>query len=39
METKYWSGGLNGRDHLEDLGTDRRIIRIDFRAVGWEVVD
>jgi hypothetical protein len=23
---KLWSVNLNGRDHLEDLGVDRRII-------------
>jgi hypothetical protein len=27
------------KNHLEDLGTDGRIIRIAFRAVGCEVVD
>jgi hypothetical protein len=24
---------------LEDVGTDERMISIDFKTVGWEVVD
>jgi len=30
MATKFLSGNLNGRDHLEDLGTDGKI-----RVVQW----
>jgi hypothetical protein len=26
MHTKFWMMNLKGRDHLEDLGIDRRII-------------
>jgi hypothetical protein len=26
MHTKLWSGNLNGRDHLDDLGIDRRVL-------------
>jgi hypothetical protein len=26
MHTKFWLGILNGRDHLEDVGVDGRII-------------
>jgi hypothetical protein len=26
MHTKFWSGNLKGRHHLEDLGVDRRIV-------------
>jgi hypothetical protein len=26
MHTKYWSGNVKGRGHLEDLGIDGRII-------------
>jgi len=25
MHTKFWSEDLNGRDHKEDVGVDRRI--------------
>jgi hypothetical protein len=39
MQTKYWSESLNGREHLEDLGKDGRILRIDFRTVTWDVVE
>jgi len=35
---RVWFGNLNLRDHLEDLGIDERII-MDFKEVGWEVVD
>jgi hypothetical protein len=38
VQANYWSKNLKGRE-LGRLGTDGRIIRIDFRAVGWEVVD
>jgi hypothetical protein len=26
MYTEFWSGNLKGRDHMEDLGVDGRII-------------
>jgi len=26
MHTRFWSENLKGRDHSEDLGTDRKII-------------
>jgi hypothetical protein len=26
MHTKFWLGNLKGRDHLEDLGIDWKII-------------
>jgi hypothetical protein len=26
MQTKFWSGNGNERDHLEDIGVDGRII-------------
>jgi hypothetical protein len=26
MYTKFWSGNLKGRDHLEDLGVDANVI-------------
>jgi len=26
MHTKFWPGNLKGRDHLEDLGVDGKII-------------
>jgi hypothetical protein len=26
MHTTFWSENLNGRDHSEDLGVDRKII-------------
>jgi len=29
MHTKFWSGNVKGRDHLEDLGVDGWII------LGW----
>jgi hypothetical protein len=30
---------VKGRDHSEDLGIDRKIIRMDLREIGWEGVD
>lgn len=41
IHTKFWLGILKGRDHMEDLGLDPRIIlkrvlgKIWFRAVDW----
>jgi hypothetical protein len=26
MNTKYWSENLKGRDHLDDTGTDSKIV-------------
>jgi hypothetical protein len=26
MHTKFWSENLKGRDHVEDLGMDKKII-------------
>jgi hypothetical protein len=28
MQTKYWSGNVNGKDHLGDLSINGRIILI-----------
>jgi hypothetical protein len=37
--TKFWSENLTGGDHLEELRVDGKNIRMDFRKVGWDVVD
>jgi len=40
MHTKFWSGNMNGRDHIEELGVDGKVIlRVDLRRIGWDVVD
>jgi hypothetical protein len=37
---RFWSDNLKGRDHLEDLGVDGRIIlEWILEKLVWEVVD
>jgi hypothetical protein len=36
MTCAEWSENLKGREHLEDLGVDRRII---LKCIVWEGVD
>jgi hypothetical protein len=35
----FWSENLKGRDHVEDPGTDGRIILERILGIGWEGVD
>jgi hypothetical protein len=38
--TKFWSENLKVRDQSKDLrSTWKNNIRMDFREIGWEVVD
>jgi hypothetical protein len=37
MRTKFWSGHLKERDHLEDLGVDERISEWILRRQGGSV--
>jgi hypothetical protein len=39
MHTKFWSENLEGRDPLEDLDTDRKIMRMHLRETWWEHVN
>jgi hypothetical protein len=40
MHTEFWSANLTGRNHLEDLCTDRSIIfELIFKQIGCKVVD
>jgi hypothetical protein len=40
MHTKFWSENLKGRDYLEDLGIDGKIIlEWILGGIGWEGVD
>jgi hypothetical protein len=40
MHTKFWLEDLKGRDHLEDLSIDRRIIlEWILTEIEWEGVD
>jgi hypothetical protein len=39
MHTKFWSENLKGRDHLENLGTNRMIIFNWIFGKQCEVVD
>jgi hypothetical protein len=39
MNTKFLSENLKGRNHLEELGIDGKIIRMDHREIEWEGVD
>jgi len=39
MYAKCWSENLKGRDHLEDLGVDGKIVLVDLREIGWEGVN
>jgi len=32
--TGFWWGDLRERDHLEDLGVDGRILKIDLQEMG-----
>jgi hypothetical protein len=34
-----WSQNLKGRDQLEDLYIDERILRMDLREIWWEGED
>jgi hypothetical protein len=35
----FWLENLKGRNHLEDLDVDGKIIFMHLREVGWEDVD
>jgi hypothetical protein len=38
MHTKFWLESLRGRDYLNDIGIDGRIIlKLIFRKKGWRV--
>jgi hypothetical protein len=39
VRRKFWSENLNGRDHLEHVGVDRRIILEWVLDVNWIHVD
>jgi hypothetical protein len=39
MHTKFWSENLKGRDDMEDLDMDRRIITEWIVGKRWEMVD
>jgi primosomal replication protein N len=40
MHTTYWLQNLKGRTHLEDSGTDRRVIlKIDIKVKGFQDVE
>jgi hypothetical protein len=42
LDTKWWSGSLEGRAHLGDITIYRRIIlkfKICLKAIGFEIVD
>jgi hypothetical protein len=34
--TKYWLKNLKGRDHMEDLVVNGKIIRMDLTEMGWK---
>jgi hypothetical protein len=36
---KLWLESLKGRGRLEDIGVDRRTVRMDLKESGWEGVD
>jgi len=39
MHTIFRLENLKERDHLEDVGIGRKIIRMDLSETGWESVD
>jgi len=39
MYGKFWSTKLKGKDKLEDLCVDGNNIKIDFKEIGYEVVE
>jgi hypothetical protein len=39
MQTNFWSEILEGRNHLEHVGMDDRVIFKRDLIIGWEVVD
>jgi hypothetical protein len=38
-KAKLWLEKLKGRDHLEELGLDRKIVLKNLRETEWKVVD
>jgi hypothetical protein len=32
---RFWQGNLRQRDHLEDLGIDGKIIKVDLQELKW----
>jgi hypothetical protein len=38
MYDKFWSESLNGRDRLEELGVDGKLILDQILEAGWNVL-
>ena len=39
MYTGFWWRDLSEGDHLEDLGVDGKIIKMDLKELGWRGTD
>jgi hypothetical protein len=39
MGIKLWSGNRKGKEHSNDLGIDGRILELDRREIGSEMLD